>query len=168
MEKLITKITRDFPSLRLRPGSTFYWAPDDQAIFFDSTATGQTARWSLLHEVGHALLEHKNYTSDMDLLALELTAWEKAQSVGNIYNISIKDEHIQQCLDSYRDWIYKRSTCPICSTTSAQQDNTTTYHCYNCHHAWQVSNGRFCRSYRSKHHNKNSPVTLSVAGESLR
>lgn len=149
MEQLLSKLAADFPSLTYAPGKQFCWSPETGEIFYNTTATGSRAEWSLLHETGHALLAHKTYSGDFELLKLEICAWDKASDIAKSYGVIIDDEHIQDCLDSYRDWLYSRSICPTCSTKCLQQSNYTQYRCFNCHTVWGVSPSRFCRSYRS-------------------
>jgi hypothetical protein len=61
--------------------------------------------------------------------------------------VIIDEEHIQNCLDTYRDWLHKRSTCPRCDSHGLQTSEQ--YKCYNCRAVWRVGNERFCRAYRS-------------------
>jgi hypothetical protein len=110
---------------------------------------GSTGFWSILHELGHALLDHQSYENDVNLLQKEAEAWEKAVIVAKSYGMTIDQEHIQNCLDTYRDWLHKRSTCPTCSSHGLQQ-NKALYRCLNCQGAWKVSSARFCRPYRLK------------------
>jgi hypothetical protein len=103
--------------------------------------------WSLLHETGHGLLVHADYQSDLELLHMEVAAWEKAKELGQAFGVQIDPNHIEDCLDTYRDWLHRRSTCPTCGSVSLQH-NSTEYHCHNCNAMWQVSSSRFCRPYR--------------------
>lgn len=148
MNELLPKLQEAFPGLSFAPGTVFSWSPKDQTVIYVKDASESTnPEWSLLHEVGHALLEHQSYASDFELVKLEAAAWEKATKLARDYGISIDTEHIQDCLDTYRDWLHKRSTCPACNTTSLQR-NMTTYCCYNCNTEWRVSRTKICRPYR--------------------
>lgn len=149
MQPLIAKLRSEYPGLKYRSAPQFSWSPETGEIFYKKGASDVTSQWSLLHETGHALLGHKNYTADFELLRLEVDAWEKARSVGEELDIKIDDDHIQDCLDTYRDWLHKRSICPNCSTQSLQQGESANYRCHNCHTSWKVSTNRFCRAYRS-------------------
>jgi hypothetical protein len=148
MPKLLFELQQKFPALRFVAGPQFSWSPETGDIIYDQTARGSKAAWSLLHETGHALLGHTGYSADLELLRLEIAAWEKALEIGESLGVKISEEHIQDCLDTYRDWLYKRSICPNCSAKSLQQDNCTHYSCFNCHTVWRVSASRFCRAYR--------------------
>lgn len=132
-----------------KPGASYYWSPKGSTVFYqkdDNTVVGQ---WTLLHEVSHGLLHHAVYESDFELVLLEMRAWEKAKRLGSEFRINIDDDHVQDCLDSYRDWQYKRSLCPSCSLGGIQI-SPTTYQCLFCDGNWQVSSSRFCRPYRRK------------------
>jgi predicted RNA-binding Zn-ribbon protein involved in translation (DUF1610 family) len=148
MDKLITTLETRFPRLKFTPGKQFYWSPETGEIFYRPGTSGREAEWSLLHETGHAALKHHSYQGDFELLQLELEAWAQARRIGQEIGIGISEDHIQDCLDTYRDWLYKRSICPTCGTKCLQQDDYTHYSCFNCHTVWRVSASRFCRAYR--------------------
>lgn len=136
---------------------TFYWAPSSRSIHFDPLALQtKKGQWALLHELAHAQLNHTIYTSDAELLKLEVAAWKTAQETAKGLNIEIDSEHIEDCLDTYRDWLYARSTCPACSLNSLQVAETT-YACINCRSRWSVSRSRFCRPYRMQSMHKKTP-----------
>lgn len=127
----------------------FYWSPESNEIYYDKNSLDHVGVWSLLHESGHALLGHSYYSNDFHLLSLEIAAWQKAKELANKLNLAIDQNHIEDCLDTYRDWIDKRSICPVCNIRSLQNDNFTNYNCFNCHSKWRVTPSRFCRPYRS-------------------
>lgn len=148
MDTLLNKLSKDFPKIHFESGNTFIWSPKRQAIMYKNLPTSNSAAvWSLLHELGHALLAHNSFDSDFELLLMESAAWDKAQELAKRYQMSIDPSHIQDCLDTYRDWLYQRSTCPGCTSCSLQTDSRT-YECFNCGTTWQVSQSRMCRPYR--------------------
>jgi hypothetical protein len=149
MDKLIAELQSKFPALRFTPGQQFCWSPETGEIFYKATARGKQATWSLLHETGHALLEHHGYKADFELLRLEAAAWERARALAEGLGLAIDEDHVQDCLDTYRDWLYKRSICPACTTKCLQQGDFVHYRCFNCHTTWRVTASRFCRAYRS-------------------
>lgn len=149
MQDLINKLKLKYPDLKFSAGQKFYWSPESGEIVYHRSAKGVKATWSLLHETGHALLGHQNYQADYELVRLEVAAWERAKQIANELDITIDEDHIQDCLDTYRDWLYKRSICPNCNTKSLQQGDFVHYRCFNCHTRWRVSSNRFNRSYRS-------------------
>jgi hypothetical protein len=145
---LLTKCRELLPHITFIEGELFYWSPQTNSVHVKAEALDTSdGRWSLLHEAAHAQLEHTYYTTDMGLLSLEVEAWQTAKQLAELYSIEIDENHIQDCLDTYRDWLYARSTCPACMLNSLQIDKTT-YLCLNCSTRWTVSASRFCRPYR--------------------
>ncbi|HVV67042.1 MAG TPA: hypothetical protein VHB72_03145 [Candidatus Saccharimonadales bacterium] len=157
MNKLLKNLQAEYSHLQFAGGRQFSWSPETGEIIYKEGARGERAEWSLLHETGHALLGHINYTGDFELLRLEVDAWEKARELAKKFGIVIDEDHIQDCLDTYRDWLYKRSICPSCSTKALQEDDCTRYRCFNCRTTWEVSANRFARAYRR--HATPSPAT---------
>jgi Domain of unknown function (DUF955). len=148
MDTLLKNLTRDYPSLTFKAGAEFYWSPKEQIVYHRGSRRRSDA-WTLLHEASHGILQHKTFKSDYELLQLELAAWEKARELAKHYSITIDLDHIEDCLDTYRDWLHKRSLCPGCGMKSLQEDSTT-YSCFNCNEKWRVSSSRLCRPYRSR------------------
>jgi hypothetical protein len=146
MEQLIHRLQQDFPAFRFTLGEAPCWSPSSKQIAYQSKDTA-TARLSVLHELGHALLGHETYHSDASLLQKETSAWSKAVALAKQYGIAIDSDHVQNCLDTYRDWLHRRSTCPRCHSHGIQQDRI--YTCFNCARTWRVSSARFCRPYRA-------------------
>ncbi|MDO8265472.1 MAG: hypothetical protein Q7T41_00850 [Candidatus Saccharibacteria bacterium] len=147
-QKLIKDILKIYPDIAFKEGDNYYWSPSNQTVYFGNNETSE-GLWALLHESGHAILKHIHYYSDIQLVSMELQAWEKAKEIAVSHNIEIDEDHIQDCLDSYRDWIHKRSLCPDCNLAGLQI-NTHTYSCVFCNNKWKVSTERFCRPYRRK------------------
>jgi len=145
---LLARLQQDFPEITFAEAESFYWSPANQHVMYKQGSRGNAAIFSLLHEVGHANLDHKRYRLDFELLQLESAAWEQAKRLAPRYGITIDEDHIQDCLDSYRDWLYGRSICPTCSSRALQQDDLPQYRCHNCHTIWDVTPSRFCRPYR--------------------
>ncbi len=143
----VKELTNSYPNISFMSGDTFYYSPAQKTVYYSSDESGKDAVWALLHETGHALREHENYYSDVQLLLFEADAWEEACIVGAKLKIEIDEDYIQDNLDSYRDWIHKRSLCPSCDLSSIQVNNDT-YSCVFCHKKWKVSEDRFCRPYR--------------------
>ncbi len=150
MDKMITTLMPSVPGIKFQSGNAFYWSPKHKSITYKPDNSEESI-WALLHETAHALLGHKDYDSDLELLLLEVAAWAKACEVARDLGVDINEEHIQDCLDTYRDWLHQRSTCPRCSVVSLQV-SASEYGCHNCDARWRVSTSRFCRPYRlSKH-----------------
>jgi ribosomal protein L37AE/L43A len=151
----IGRLAHDYPDYSFEPGKQEHWSPKTHTITFNPDQPLKKMRYGVLHELAHALLEHTTYQSDFELLQLESKAWEMADKIGHKYGVVIDHDHIQRCLDTYRDWLHQRSSCPTCGTNALQQD-ATTYHCFNCQTQWQVSADRFARSYRKTKATKNA------------
>ena len=149
MQKLLESLRTSLPGLCFTAGKTFYWSPQTKEVFYNETATDKKSKWSLLHETGHALLGHTTYTRDVELLKMEMAAWDKARELAKQFDIVIDEDHIQDCLDTYRDWLHARSICPSCTTKCLQQSDAQQYRCHNCHTNWKVTPARFARPYRS-------------------
>lgn len=142
---LIHKLITNFPQFTFTPGGDFRWDPQEKAIFYrdDNPA-------ALLHEVAHALLNHAAYVRDLELLAMERDAWEYAKStLSPAYGITIVDDEIDRSLDTYRDWLHARSTCPTCQATGIQTKENA-YTCLACHTHWRVNEARLCALRRYK------------------
>jgi len=147
MKPLLKKLATDYPAITFTAGAKFYWSPKDQTVFYDQSKKDIAAVWALIHELSHGLLGHKNYKTDFELLQLEVAAWHKAEAIGADYKVVINEDHIQDCLDTYRDWLHARSKCPACGEHGLQVTHKS-YECINCHTNWHVSSERFCRAYR--------------------
>jgi hypothetical protein len=144
---LINRVKADYPQFKFKSGAQEHWSPKTKTITYEANTFTDNCDYGLLHELAHALLGHNSYKTDFELLKLESLAWQKAAEIGLKYGVKIDDDHIQNCLDTYRDWLHRRSKCPTCGV-HVMQTNTSTYKCFNCSSTWSVSSGRFARSYR--------------------
>lgn len=144
-EPLLQRMKEDFPDIGFKPDETFKWSSESRTVYYNSSF--KYAAWSLLHELGHMLSNHAAYKSDSALVRMEVEAWDKALELANRYGCLIDEEHIQDCIDSYRNWQYMRSMCPRCAQTGLERSNGR-YTCINCREAWNVTTNRLCRVYR--------------------
>jgi len=142
MPSIVEKLAKDYPFIAFVQGDDFHWSPEKTTIYYADDSSPL-----LLHELGHALLDHKDYDRDVTLLAMERDAWQKARSLS--YEVEITDDIIQDHLDSYREWLHARSTCPGCSATG-HQIKKFTYHCVACGTDWRVNEARLCGLKRYK------------------
>lgn len=147
-QALIDQLIKNYPPLTFVVGGNFCWSPASHEISYIADANDKASDWALVHEVTHALLGHTSFTSDFSLLKQEVEAWAKASELAASYALTISSDYIEDCLDSYRDWLYARSTCPRCTSASLQADDSLDYLCFNCGNRWTVSRERFCRPYR--------------------
>ena len=101
--------------------------------------TRQKNTLQAFHELGHALLKHKDYTTDVSRLKIECAAWEagktaflKLQKSDKIdQNLKWDDDFVEDSLDTYRDWLHQKSTCKTCGLTRYQTEDGA-YHCPRC------------------------------------
>ena len=144
---LAAKLAIDFPDLQFQASDEFRWSPLSHMVIFDKTSNDKA---SLLHELSHALLGHDDYLKDIELIAMERDAWEYAQEkLCDKYAVTLSEEDIEDALDTYRDWIHARSTCPECVSTGIQTKKYA-YRCIACDSLWKVNDARICalRRYR--------------------
>lgn len=85
----------------------------------------------LLHELGHALLQHYTFATDPERLKMECAAWAKARELCEMYSIYYDEEFVEVELDTYREWLHQKSRCPYCGLTRYQDQNGV-YHCPEC------------------------------------
>ncbi|MCE7936519.1 hypothetical protein DYH10_01910 [Candidatus Saccharibacteria bacterium CPR2] len=150
MNALLSKLEKKYSSIGFKSGKSFMWSPSERTVYYSKTALNSSSgAWSLLHEIGHATLNHSDFNRDIELLKLEMEAWQKARKIGKELNVEIDDDHIQSCLDSYRDWLKRRSTCPECGFTNPCSARFT-YSCLNCNCAWEVSSSQLCKKQKIK------------------
>jgi len=147
LDSLVEQLKIDFPHIEFIKGARFAWDATGKILYKKLSKNIEHDIFSLLHELGHAILSHQDYTHDIELLKLEVAAWEKAHELAERYGVSLDEDYIQDCLDSYRDWLHLRATCPTCQTRSLQA-SASNYHCHNCGSDWQVTRSRLCRPYR--------------------
>lgn len=141
IKSIIKQINLDHPDIIIKPGQQSLWSPSDNTIFYEPKDKNRSI--SLLHELAHALLRHNDYDQDIQLLVMERKAWEYTKKIAPKYRIKISEEIIQENLDSYRQWLHDRSTCPKCHN-NGNQINQKTYKCPACSNKWQVNEARSC------------------------
>jgi hypothetical protein len=137
---LLDRLRADHPQLIFKAADRFYWSPSEQVIYYDPKSKKAEV---LLHEISHSLLGHEDYSRDIELLAMERQAWDKAGSLSETYQVKIDDDTIQEYLDTYRDWLHARSTCPECQAIG-HESRKHLYKCVACGHSWRVNEARIC------------------------
>jgi hypothetical protein len=139
---LVKTLQCDFPQFAFEISDDFRWTPSLQTIYY--TPIRSDASQQILHELGHALLGHIDYEKDITLLKIERDAWDYAKdTLAARYRVSLSNDQVQDALDSYRDWLHARSTCPAC-TAIGMQIKKQTYRCLACTHQWRVNEARIC------------------------
>lgn len=138
---LISQLKLNHPEFYFKEFDQFSWSPQEKTVRYNSHL--QHANSFLLHELSHGLLHHADYKRDIELLAMERDAWDKAVELGNMYDVVITDDIVESTLDSYRDWLHARSTCPHCKANGLQT-SIKAYTCVACGHTWRVNEARTC------------------------
>ncbi len=139
---LFKQLQKDFPRFTFQKADGFWWSARDQTIYLDTTS--EHYEHFTLHELSHALLDHTGYKYDVELIKLERDAWHYAATdLGPRYHITIDEAIVQDNLDTYRDWLHARSTCPDCKTIGIQTKQQH-YHCLGCGHSWRANEARIC------------------------
>lgn len=141
-DSLIEKLRQDFPDFHFQASTDFEWDSSSKTIRYNPEDDSYEPR--LLHELSHAVLAHNTYDKDIDLIALERDAWQHARmELAPRYDIRIDADTIQDDMDTYRDWLHARSTCPKCES-SGLQIKKHTYRCVSCSATWRVNEARVC------------------------
>lgn len=138
---VLLQLKNNYPQFSFKIGDNFLWSPSDSTIYYDKSIDYRPA--FLLHELAHALLGHNSYDRDIQLITMERQAWDHTKELAPPYGITIPDDIVQSNLDSYRDWIHDRSTCPNCKATGIQTERII-YSCPACRHQWRVNEARTC------------------------
>lgn len=124
----LERLRQDYPGLRFRDGAKFAFRPPKTIILGPPEPFSELLT---LHEVSHAILGHKDFKMDVTRLKMETEAWQKARELANYYDIEVNEELIQEELDTYRNWLHKKSRCPQCGLTRYQTPDSL-YHCPRC------------------------------------
>ena len=141
MSSLIHKLKTTYTDISFVEAEQFSWSPSAKTVFYNTAAPN--ASHLLLHELSHALLGHRTYRRDIELVAMETAAWEKAKEYAETFNVRLSENAIQDHLDTYRDWLHARSSCPECSANGYQTE-AFHYECPACLHKWRVNEARLC------------------------
>lgn len=157
---VLERLKKDWPRIKFRVGRKFAFRPPRTVVYEEEfeqncrTAAGGGGRFGvetggendvlteveveynfynlqLLHEVGHALLEHKDFGADLERVKMERAAWEKARELCERYGVRYDEEFAEGALDSYRDWLHRKSVCPECGATRYQGADGR-YRCPGC------------------------------------
>lgn len=141
MNSLLKTLRQDFEAITFVPAEEFRWSPADQTVYYDENHPNRHAL--LLHELAHGILGHHTYERDVHLVGLEMEAWEKARNLASTYSIPINEDSLQDHLDTYREWLHARSSCPDCSANGHQVEKAR-YRCLACSTDWRVNEARVC------------------------
>lgn len=140
--KLLNLVATQYPHLTFTAGDHFAWQPEESTIVYSLDDPSFGAR--LLHEIGHSVLNHKGYSRDISLIGMERDAWHVARSeLAPLFEVAITNDQVEDDMDTYRDWLHSRSTCPACSANGIQKTRTS-YSCIACDTFWNVNEARKC------------------------
>lgn len=145
-QDFLAKLQADFAQFEFVRDEAFYWNFEKNSIFYAEEPNFEA---KILHELGHALCGHRNFEQDIDLLKMELEAWEKAKIIALEYGVKISQNLIEDHLDTYRDWLHRRSLCPNCQINGFQMKNGD-YKCVNCQQIWHNNDAKFTELRRYK------------------
>ena len=126
--ELLDRLAGDFPDLRFVQGRKFTFRPPRTVVFGPSETNEDML---ILHEIGHAVLGHRNFKTDVGRLRMEMEAWEKARELAAEYGVEFVEEVMQDELDTYRDWLHQKSRCPRCGLTRFETPDRR-YCCPRC------------------------------------
>jgi len=141
----ISEIIDNYSQFSFEKADTFSWQPSDNTIYYNPNDSNVLIL--LLHEVSHALMGHKQYSSDIGLLKIEQETWARTVELANSLDVTVCMDDIQLNLDTYRDWMHERSKCPSCKSTGVQI-KLNTYECPACNNRWKVNQAKECRLKR--------------------
>lgn len=132
-EVFLARLKKDYPKLKFRVGTKFMFRPPRTIIYVEPGIDTFLAGYFLqfLHEIGHALLGHRDFRTDSERVKMECEAWQKARELCDIYDIAYDEEFAEAELDTYRDWLHQKSLCKDCGLTRYQTVDGA-YHCPFC------------------------------------
>ncbi len=143
--EFVERVKSDFWNLRIREGKKFMFRPPKTVVYEKNVFWGEEGsckggsgekvvveyKMQLLHELGHALLEHNFFATDLERIKMERAAWDQARALGERYGVEWDEEVVEEKLDTYRDWLHQRSKCKQCGMTGYQTKDGV-YHCPFC------------------------------------
>ena len=125
---LVDQLRSDYPELRFREGKKFLFRPPKTIVLSESDESFDLL---LLHEVGHFLCGHVSFRTEPERLKCEREAWERARELCTVYGVEYDETVAEGELDSYRNWLDKKSRCPVCGLTRFQTPDGV-FHCPKC------------------------------------
>ncbi|MDR2063953.1 MAG: hypothetical protein LBQ02_04195 [Candidatus Nomurabacteria bacterium] len=128
--QIVLRIVADFPEFNWRATPRFAWVSKKNTIQLGEPQPNYALL--ALHELSHAILNHKDYIQDISRLKMERDAWNHAKTaLCPRYQIPFNEDFAETQLDSYRNWLHQKSKCPACAQTRFQ-DRSGAYHCPFC------------------------------------
>lgn len=124
----LARIKSDFSEFNFIFGARFSFRPPKTIVVGPSEENDSLL---LLHELGHALSKHRDFDTSVKRVRMEREAWDKARDLAKKYEIDFDEEMVESELDTYREWLHKKSRCPKCGLTRFQSPDGA-YHCPKC------------------------------------
>ncbi len=134
LDNFVCTLKKDFSQYKFFNGKRFTFRPPRTIILEpaeDFLEMPEKYKLSVLHELGHAISEHKFYATDPERLKMEREAWEKAKGLCSRYGVVYDTEYAEEELDTYREWLHQKSKCSECGLTRYQTKDGQ-YHCPGC------------------------------------
>ncbi len=125
---LLDRVKADFPEVTWRGGKKYLFRPPKTIVLGPAEPHDDLL---LLHELGHYLCKHRDYATIPRRVKMEREAWDKARELCERYGVEYDEEVAEDELDTYRDWLDKKSRCPRCGLTRFQTPDGD-FHCPRC------------------------------------
>ena len=94
---------RSLGSWRFAKGRVFMWSPELRLISYDPyRISSNQGKLALLHEVGHALLDHGPRYDEAIHAIEEQSAWRLARELARKFGVEVDEKYIQERLDGLR------------------------------------------------------------------
>ena len=118
----LSLVKSSYPDFSFRPGKKFLFRPKRSIFYQTSLAPGENFRLLLLHELSHALLGHFSYDTALSRLKIERDAWAKTRLLCKEFSVPFDASFAEDNLDTYRNWVHKKTLCPTCQHTCLELD----------------------------------------------
>ena len=125
---LLDRLKHDYPEVRFVRGEKFLFRPPRTIVLAGGESNDSLL---ILHEMGHYLCGHRDFTTDARRIKMEREAWTRARDLCVYYGVEYDEGIVEQELDTYREWLDKKSRCPSCGLTRFQTPDGD-YHCPRC------------------------------------
>lgn len=142
LRSIAEQLAKQYSDIRFEEAGVARWSSEEMTVFYRPVNQARDL-YDLFHELGHAIAGHTSYQQDIELLAMEREAWSEASDIARTYHVTIELSYVEQSLDSYREWLHKRSRCPACDG-SGIQDTSGSFTCPLCHTKWRANDARQC------------------------
>ncbi|MBR3320251.1 hypothetical protein IKG20_03035 [Candidatus Saccharibacteria bacterium] len=120
----LESIKTAYPKFSFLPGRKFLFRPPKTIYYLESN---ENFRFLLLHELSHAVLGHFTFEKSLERLQLERDAWEKTRELCKTYDVPFDESLAEEELDTYRDWVHKKTLCKTCGLTCLEVSPESLY-----------------------------------------